>query len=180
MKKILIAISAATLCFAAAESPVSLASLSAMEGTINRTLSAGAADPYELLVNARGTYLNGYGTLFTFELDLINAGAFNPNPFKPKVTPQETAMTHDRKVKNLAILKDSMRTLMMNASGTLEGMPSNERVSMEAILFYYSWENSRDLPRRVLMSAEKQKLLDAKAAHAGPQELAAIIDTQER
>lgn len=180
MKKILIAISAATLCFAAAESPVSLASLSAMEGTINRTLSTGPADPYELLVNARGTYLNGYGTLFTFELDLINAGAFNPNPFKPKVTPQETAMTHDRKVKNLAILKDSMRTLMMNASGTLEGMPSNERVSMEAILFYYSWENSRDLPRRVLMSAEKQKLLDAKAAHAGPQELAAIIDTQER
>jgi hypothetical protein len=30
------------------------------------------------------------------------------------------------------------------------------------------------------MSAEKQKLLDAKAAHAGQPELAAIIEEQER
>lgn len=171
---------AAALCFAAVESGVSRATISAIEGTINQTLSAGSGDPFELLGTARGTYLNGYGALFTFELDLINAGPFNPNPFKPRVTPQEIATTRERKLKNLAILKDSMRTMMVNASGTLEGMPSNERVSMEAILFYYSWENSKDMPRRILMSAEKQKLLDAKAAHAGSQELAAIIESQER
>jgi len=180
MKKILTAICAATMCFAAVEPGVSRATMSAVEGFINQALSSGPADPYELLGPARGTYLNGYGALFTFELDLINAGPLNPNPFKPKVTPQEIAATHDRKVKNLANLKDSMRALMVNASGTLEGMPGNERVSMEAILFYYSWENSKDLPRRLFMSAEKQKLLDAKAAHANPQELAAIIETQER
>ena len=73
-----------------------------------------------------------------------------------------------------------MRNLMVNASGTLEGLPPNEHVAMEAILFNYSWEESRGLPRRIFMSAEKQKLLDAKAAHAGQSELAAIIEEQER
>jgi hypothetical protein len=166
---------AAMLCFAATNVEVA-----AVERTINQTLSVGPADPYELLGTARGTYLNGYGALFTVELDLINAGPLSPNPFKPKVSPQELSSVHERKVKNLAILKDSMRTLMMNAGSTLDGMPPNERVSMEAYLFYYSWENSKGMPQRVLMSAEKQKLMDAKAAHAGPQELAAIIEEQDQ
>lgn len=180
MKLVAILAAAAALCFAAVEPAVSRATISAIEGTINQTLSAGPADPYELLGTARGTYLTGYGTLFTFELDLINAGPISPNPFKPKVTPQEVATTREKKMKNLAILKDSMRSLMMNASGTLEGMPGNERVSMEAFLFYYSWENSKDMPRHVFMTAEKRKLQEAKTAHAGPPELAALIETQER
>jgi len=50
-------------------------------------------------------------------------------------------------------------------------------VAMEAILWTYSWENSRGMPKRVFMSAEKQKLLDAQASHAN---LASIIDEQER
>ncbi len=178
--RLLVGIAAAALCLAAAESAVSPATIAAVEGTMNRTLSVGPADPYELMGTARGTYLNGYGALFTVELDLINAGPISPNPFKPKVSPQELASVRERKVKNLSILKDSMRTLMMNAGSTLEGMPPNERVSMEAYLFYYSWENSKGMPQRVFMSAEKQKLMDAKTAHAGPQELAAIIEEQDQ
>ena len=165
---------AAALCF------VPNVDVAAVERMMNQTLSVGPADPYELLGTARGTYLSGYGAVFTVELDLINAGPLNPNPFKPKVSPQELASAHERKEKNLRILRDQMRTMMVNASTTLEGVPSNERVSMEAFLFYYSWENAKGLPQRVFMSAEKQKLMDAKAAHAGPQELASIIDEQDQ
>ncbi len=168
------------LCFAATESRVSRATILAVEKNINDKLAAHTADPYDVLGNARGTYLDGYGALFTFEVDLINAGPINLSPFKPTISVQEVATTRERKVKKLAELKESMRTLMVNASGTLEGLPANERVAMEAILFYYSWENSRGLPHRVFMSAEKQKLLDAKAAHAGQPELALIVEEQER
>jgi hypothetical protein len=171
---------AATLCFAAAESRVSRATVLAVEKGIDEKLAARSADPYDVMGSARGTYLEGYGALFTFELDLINAGPLNLSPFKPTITAEEVATTRERKLKSLAILKDTMRTLMVSASGTLEGLPANERVSMEAILFYYSWENSRGIPRRVFMSAEKQKLLDAKAVHAGQPELAALVEEQER
>jgi len=178
--KLLIGIgAAAVLCFAA-ESVVSRATISTIEGTIKQALSAGPADPYEILGDPRGTYLSGYGALFTVELDLINAGQYSPTFFKQTVTPQEKASTRERKLKNLEVLRDSMRTIMMNSSTTLEGMQPDERVSMEAFLFYYTWENSTGMPRRVLMSAPKDKLMAAKAAHATPQDLKAIVEEQDQ
>jgi hypothetical protein len=178
--KLLLAITAATLCFAATESRVSRATILAVEKSINEKFAAYSAEPYSQLGYARGTYLEGYGTLFTIELDLINTGPLNLSPFKPTISAEEKATTHERKVKKLVELKESMRVLMMNASGTLEGLPPNERISMETILFNYSWEETRGLPHRVFMSAERQKLLDAKAARAGQPELTAIIEEQER
>jgi hypothetical protein len=171
----------AALCFAAIESQVSRAAILAVEGSVNEKFSARSTDPYDLLGTARGTYIEGYGTLFTFEIDLINAGGLIMSPFKPTVTPEELAGFRDRKMKKLPELKDAMRTLMMNAGTALEGLPPNERVAMEAILFSYSWEkNAKEMPRRVFMSAEKQKLLDARANHATPADLAAIIEEQDR
>jgi hypothetical protein len=181
MKKLLLLIAVATLCFAATESKVSRASVLAVERSIRERLAAPSQDPYDLMEESpRGTYLDGYGVLFTTELDLVNAGVLNLTPFKPTVSKEEIAGVRDRKVKKIAALRETMRNLILNASTTLEGLPPNEHVAMEARLFYFSWEDSKGLPRRLFMSAEKQKLLDAKAAHAGPAELAAIIEEQER
>ena len=172
-------IAAATLCFAATESRVSRVTILSVQSSINQSFAPRGVDPYQVLGDARGTYLEGYGTLFTIELDLIGRG-LAMTPFKPTMTPEELESLRERKLKKLVVMKETMRTLMMNASGTLEGLPPNERVAMEAILITFSWENSRGIPQRVFMSAEKQKLLDAKAAHAGQPELAAIIEEQER
>jgi hypothetical protein len=178
--KPLLLVAAATLCLAATEPRVSRASIVLVENSINEKFVSYSGDPYDVLGNARGTYLEGYGALFTVELDLINTGPINPNPFKQKVTTQEVATTRERKVKKLAILRENMRSLMVNAGGTLEGLPPNERVAVEAVLLYNSWEDSRGMPRRLFMSAEKQKLLGARATHAGQPELAAIVEEQER
>ena len=59
----------------------------------------------------------------------------------------------------------------------LDSLPPNQQISMEAILWYYSWENSRDLPKRLFMTVEKDKLLEATAKHANP---ASVIEEQER
>src|SRR5207248_2026171 len=124
--------------------------------------------------------LEGYGAVFTVELDLVNAGPLTLSPFRQTISAAEKEGLRDRKSKKLPILKESMRTLMMDASGTLDGLPLNERVAMEAILFSYTWENARGLPHRVFMSAEKEKLLEAKSNHASQADLAAIIEEQER
>jgi hypothetical protein len=180
MKVLLIAGAAAALCFAAVEPRVSRAILTAVEGTINQTFATRGADSYDLLGTARGTYLEGYGALYTIELDLVSVGPLDMSPFRPSMSPAEIAAIRERKLKKVSVLKEAMRNILVNASGTMEGLPSNERIAMEAILFNFRWEDSKGLPRRVFMSAEKQKLLDAKAAHAGPAELAAVIDEQER
>jgi hypothetical protein len=178
--KYLILITVATLCFAATESRISTASILAVEKSINQRFAVRTGDPYDVLGQARGTYLEGYGALFTVEVDLINTGSLFISPFKPTATKEEIAATHERKLKKIDPLKETMRDLLLNASGTLEGLPPNERVAMEAILFNFSWEDSRGLPRRVFMSAEKRKLLAAKAAHAGPAEIDALFEEQER
>jgi hypothetical protein len=180
MKIVMSILIATALCFAAAESRVSRAGILAAERMIDEKINAYSTDPYRPLGDARGTYLEGYGALFTNELDLISTNPLNVSPFKLTVPKEEVASVRERKLKKLAQLKDAMRTMLVNASGILEGLPPSERVAMEAILFNYSWEETRGLPHRVFMSAEKQKLLDAKAAHAGQTELAAIIEEQER
>jgi hypothetical protein len=169
-----------SICFAATESRVSRAAILAVESSLNDKFDTRTTDPYDVLGQARGTYMEGYGALFTIELDLVNAGSLTLTPFKQKISPEEIASLHDRKVKKLAVLKESMRALMINASATLEGLPPTEHVAMEAILFNYSWENARGLPHRVFMTAEKQKLLDAKAGHATQPELTGVIEEQER
>jgi hypothetical protein len=175
----LLLIAAATLCFAATESRVSRASILAVEGSVDETLRTPSADPYELLGGTRGTYLEGYGTLFTFEVDLISI--LTVGPFGHPLTPDQLAKLRDRKLKKLPELKESMRTLMANACATLEGLPPNERIAMEAILLSNPGEKpSREMPHRIFMSVEKQKLLDAKANHATPAELAALVEEQDR
>jgi hypothetical protein len=174
----LLLIAVATLCFASTESRVSRATILRVEETINDKFHVNAADPYDLLGTARGTYLEGYGALFTVELQLVNVQP--ANPFRARMSEQEIESIRERKVKKIPVMKEAMRNLMVDAVTTLEGLPPNERVAMEAILWNFSWENSRGIPHRVFMSAEKQKLLDAKATHATQAELAAIIEEQER
>jgi hypothetical protein len=171
-----------TLCFAATESRVSRASIQAVEGSVDQTLKAPSSDPYELFGLTRGTYLEGYGTLFTFEVDLISPGGFlTVGPFGSPLTPDQQAKLRDRKLKKLPELKETMRSLITNASSTLEGLPPNERIAMEAILLNIPGEkSSKEIPRRIFMSAQKQTLLDAKANHATPAELAAIVEEQDR
>ncbi|HTA44144.1 MAG TPA: hypothetical protein VK789_16955 [Bryobacteraceae bacterium] len=182
MKPVLL-IAFATLCFAYTEPRVSLAAIHAVETSMNNTFGAHGTDPWVLYGNSRGTYLDGYGVLFTFDLDLINTGGltFNPSPFKPTVSPEEIATVRDRKMKKLPELREAMRSILTDSSTTLEGLPAHERISMEASLLSYSWEkNGKDMPRRIFMTAEKQKLLDAKTSHATQAQLANIIDEQDQ
>ena len=44
----------------------------------------------------------------------------------------------------------------------MDPVPANERILLGVTLFYYKWEDSTGLPRQIVMSAEKQKLLQAR------------------
>ena len=120
--------------------------------------------------------------MFTFEVDLISTGGIlTVGPFGRPLTPDQLTKLRDRKLKKLPGLKEAMRSLMENASSTLEGLPPNEHIAMEAILLNNPGEKSvKEIPHRIFMSAEKQKLLDAKANRATPAELAALVEEQDR
>jgi hypothetical protein len=165
---------AATLIFASVETGVTRASLSTVETSLNDKLRVVGPDPYDLLGLTRGTYLAGYGVVFTFEVNLVYSTG--PNPFRPPMTREEIASLRDRKFRKLLILKDTMRRTMANAAA-LPGLSPNDHVAVEAFLLYYSWENQTGLPRRILMTASRNSLLEAASNNA---DLTRVIQEQQQ
>ena len=132
-----------------------------------------------MMGTARGTYLDGYGAMFSVELNLVLVSPLNVSPFKPGISEAEVMAMHDRKEHKVESLKESMRGLMVGASKTLTGLPANEHIVMEAFLFNYRWENTRNLPHRIILRASKQQLLDAAAKKITGTEFAKLFDEQE-
>jgi hypothetical protein len=71
-----------------------------------------------------------------------------------------------------------MRDLMVNACQKLPGLPSGERIVMEAFLVNFKWEQARGLPNRIVLKAHKQALLDAAAKHLTGPDLAALFEEE--
>jgi hypothetical protein len=163
---------AVTLMFASVETGVTRASLSTIETSLNDKLRVVGPDPYDVLGLTRGTYLAGYGVLFTFEVNLVYSTG--PNPFRPPMTREEIASLRDRKFHKLLVLKDTMRRTMASAAA-LPGLAPNDHVAVEAFLLYYSWENQSGLPHRILMTASRSSLLEVGAKNA---DLANVIQEQ--
>jgi len=179
--KPLLLIAAATLCFAGSEPICSINSLRAVEAAINDRVQSNVSDPYYFYAPARGTYLQGYGAVFTVDMGLVPVSPMNyiSNPFKPAgATEKELVTLHDRKLKKIDPLKAMMRDLMVSACQKLPGLPANEHIVMEAFLLNFKWEQARDLPNRIVLTANKQQLLDAAAKHLSGPELAALFDEE--
>lgn len=180
--KPLLLIATAALCFAgtASEPICSIGSLKAVEAAINDRVQSNVSDPYYLYAPARGTYLPGYGAVFTVDMGLVQISPLNftPNPFKPTITDKDLAVLHDRKAKKVDPLKAIMRDLMVGACQKLPGLPANEHIVMEAFLLNFKWEQARDLPNRIVLTANKQQLLDAAAKHLSGPELAALFNEE--
>jgi hypothetical protein len=159
------------------EPVVSIAALQRVEKATNDRFAPEATDPWALLGDARGTYLPGYGGLFTFEMSLVNVQPITP--FHMTVTPQEIKSVHERKIKKLAVLKSAMRELLLQSAASLTTLPPTEQITFEAYLISFSFEDRAGLPRRLTMTLQRQKLLDAAANHATPAALAALVEERE-
>lgn len=118
-------------------------------------------DPFDLLGNTRGVYLEGYGAVFTAEANLI---VLPLSPFRPALTKEEIANVHRRKLAKLEVLKKALRDLMIGAAASLGGVPPDERIAVSVTLFYYSWEQRTGLPAQLVLHAPRAALLKG----AGP------------
>jgi len=168
------------LVYASSEPTVTMSALKAVEDTINRQFVhdlADPVDPWQPLGDARGTYLPGYGAVFTFEMSLVNVTPITP--FHVEVTPQEVKSVHARKIKKLPLVRSAMRDLIVKSATALSSLPSTEQITLEAFLDYFSFEDRTGLPRRLIMTANRQKVLDAVARHATAAELATLIGERE-
>jgi hypothetical protein len=153
--------------FATAQTRVSRVSLAAMERSFDQRVSAvDVADPFALLGTTRGLYLNGYGVVFTAEVNLVGSAVMSP--FRPEFTKQEIARLRQKKHDRVTLLKEHMRNALIGAAASLDGVPPTEQIVLGVTLFYFNWEDRTGLPTQVVMQAPKKVLLEASKGNPAP------------
>lgn len=134
-------------------------------------------DPFYLLGNTRGVYLEDFGAVFTSELNLVAAAVVTP--FRPEFTAEQKEQLRVKKQQRLADLKKLMRDMMVDSALALQTVPPQQQIVVGVSLFYYSWENRTGLPSQVIMRAERQKMLDLEAGRVSSAQLDAAIRVRE-
>ena len=118
--------------------------------------------PFEVMFPAPAVYVPSSGVVLSSIVCLSYIDP--PSPFRGPYTDKEKAEFHERKLKRVPVLEQSMREVMAEtaAAADMDPVPPNEKIAIGVTLFYYTWEDSSGLPRQIVMSAEKQKLLQAR------------------
>lgn len=175
--RIVLFLALSAICFAQTKPAVPLTVMKDAEKAIDVRIQTPGPDSWSVLGDARGTYLPGYGAVFTFEMALANLTPVTP--FHLTVTPEEKKSGHDRKVKNLVTLRAAMREMAANTAAALTSIPGNEQITLEAYLFYFNWEDRTGLPDRVTICANRQKLMDAVARHDSVAKMATLFEERD-
>jgi hypothetical protein len=157
--RLLVALLLAAAAFAAEPPPVTRASFVEMERALDSRLQKPIENPFNLLGATRGLYLEGFGAVFTAELNLVTGPTISP--FRPELTKQEIAALKQRKIERLLYLNQIMREMMTTFATSLAALPASEQIAVGVSLFYFKWEDSKGLPNQILMQASRQALLAA-------------------
>jgi len=152
---------AAVICLAAPQK-VSRNTLSHLErGFDQRIERFNIDDPFMLLGSTRGMYLDKYGAVFTAEINLVTGPAVTP--FRPKFTAAEVEKLRQKKLSRLPQIRQVMRDMMVTSAIALNTVPPEEQIVVGVNLFYFSWENSTEMPAQIVMQARRKALVDYEA-----------------
>ena len=130
-------------------------------------------NPFVVLGPTRGVYLEGYGAVFTVEVNLVQG------PILGIMTPPRTlADISQHKQKKIARLPELRKALQqalvdLSASAEMANVPPDQQIVLVAFLSHYPWEDLAGLPAEIMMQGPKQKLTEA--LHAGGASLEAAI-----
>lgn len=156
MKRIAVAL---VLCSLLQAASVSRVTITAVEDSFNRRLKALVpGEPYLLLGETHGVYLDAYGAVFTASVNLVEGP--NVTPFRPSISPKDRADLRQRKLDRLPKLRDIMREALVVSAGMLDTVPANEQVVISVSLPRYHWEDTTGLPAQIVMQSTRSALVN--------------------
>lgn len=130
-----------------------------------------------VLWKPRGAYLEGYGAVFTIELNL--APMANVSPFQKAYNDEQKSQLNIRKRQRLEDLTAQAREMLVEAAERLNVVPENEKVALAVTLFHYNWEDLTDLPTQLVVQAPRSALLATAAGRLSKTELRAQVQEQQ-
>ncbi len=128
-------------------------------------------EPFFVLGTTHGVYLEGYGAVFTAEVNLATAPV---SPLMPIPTKEMIARHHQKKVERIPLLEKAMREMLVQTATSMDTLADTDRIVIAVSLTSYSWEPA-GLPSQIIMQAQKGALLKA----SGGTQLASVIKAEE-
>jgi hypothetical protein len=163
MKRLPFLLLAVVLGLSAATAPrVSRGTLAAMEKSLDERISRLWDDnPYLLLGQARGVYLDGYGAVFTAEVNLVA----NPvSLMHANLSKDEIARYRQKKLDRIPVLTKALREALASTAASLDTVPAEEQLTIVAFVDHFPWEDMSGLPVQLTVQAPKKKLIEAQRA----------------
>jgi len=118
-------------------------------------------NPFIMLGPTRGIYLEGYGAVFTAEVNLVAGPQIGI--LTPSMTKQSIAQHRQKKIDRIPELKKAMAKALAAtaASPEMAAVPPDEQIVLVAFLSHFPWEDIGGLPTQIMMQGSKKKLMDA-------------------
>ncbi len=161
----------------AQDARVSRATVQATETAMDRRFEKLFPDnPFMLLGNTRGVYLEGYGTVYSAEVNLVAAAG---GPFRGKVTHDEALQHRQEKLKRIPVLRNAMKEALVGAALSLDTVPLDEQVVLAVSLFRHSWEDMTGVPQQIVVSAQRRLLVHMQSSGAAPGVIQSSIQVRE-
>lgn len=167
MKKVFVPVLLLTvvsaLVAASAGPRVSRATLTAMEKSLDERIQRLWDDtPYLLIGTTRGVYLEGYGAVFTAEVNLV----MNPvSLMNTRLTKEDIAKVRQKKLDRLPVLRKALKDSMVSMAASLDTVPGDEQIAIVAFIDHYPWEDIAGMPAQITLQAQRKKLVEV--LHAG-------------
>lgn len=122
----------------------------------------------------RGLYLEGYGAVFTVD---VNPVLSTTSMMKPTVSKEEVIQAHKSRIERIGQLKQAMRVALADAAASLDPVPTDDQITFVVFLDNHPWEDISGMPGRLTFQGKKRALLDAK--RAGGQALTQAVQITE-
>lgn len=152
--------------------------IAAMEKAIDqRLVRLDLERPVEVLGLTRGVYLDGYGAVFTAEVNLLPAVGLSP--FRPSLSKEDVARLREQKLRRLPQIRALMQDLLLSAAQSLDRLPAGEQVVLALLLWSHSWEDTTGLPRLIQMQGSRDSLLAVALERQPRSALAHIVRARE-
>jgi hypothetical protein len=147
-------------CARAQSPPSNLSALKAemkvFEAVIDGTMAQTFTSPFGLLEKTKGTYLPGFGLVFSLEVNLYPLRA--PNPFNmTPLSKAEIEQAQKARLERLAAIKESIPRLLADHAISLRDLRSNDSLAVVVHLFGVH-SGDTDFPDQLVIKTRKSDL----------------------
>jgi hypothetical protein len=117
-------------------------------------------NPFVVLGPTRGVYLEGYGAVFTAEVNLVAGPTLGI--MTPPMTKQDIAMHKQKKIARIPELKKALAKALADTalSADMAAVPPDEQIVLVAFLSHFPWEDLDGLPVQIMMQGSKRQLIE--------------------